>query len=93
MQRWWVRDSLAQRCGSAVDDEGLQIRCRKIGKGRSPMQRMILCDSCQEPMVLVGIGSGEERMQDVTCEHSGILLEVAWLINGSAAVRAEPRPK
>jgi hypothetical protein len=61
-------------------------------KGRSPMQKMILCEGCQEPIVLIGIGSGAERMQDVTCEHCGMLLEVSWPINGSPEVRAEPKP-
>jgi hypothetical protein len=46
---------------------------------------------CQEPMLLIGIGSGEERMQHVTCEHCGILLEVSWPVNGSPEVRIEPK--
>jgi hypothetical protein len=57
------------------------------------MQKMILCEGCQEPIVLVGIGSGEEGMQVVTCEHCGILLEVSWPINGFPEVQAEPKPK
>ena len=57
------------------------------------MQKMILCEGCREPMVLIGIGSGEERMQDVTCEHCGMLFEVSWPINGSPEVRAESKPQ
>ena len=56
------------------------------------MQKMILCEGCQEPIVLIGIGSGAERMQDVTCGHCGMLLEVSWPINGSPEVRAELKP-
>jgi hypothetical protein len=57
------------------------------------MQKMILCEGCREPMVLIGIGSGDETMQDVTCENCGILFEVSWPINGSPEVRAEPKPQ
>jgi hypothetical protein len=57
------------------------------------MQKIILCEGCQEPMLLIGIGSGEERVQHVTCEHCGILLEVSWPINGFPEVRAEPNPR
>lgn len=57
------------------------------------MQKMILCEGCQEPILLFGIGSGEERMQDVTCERCGMLLEVSWPINGFPEVRAEPKPQ
>ena len=62
-------------------------------KERLPMQKMILCEGCQEPILLFGIGSGEERMQDVTCERCGMLLEVSWPINGFPEVRAEPKPQ
>lgn len=44
-------------------------------------------------MVLIGIGSGEERMQEVTCERCGMLLEVSWPMNGSPEVQAEPNPQ
>jgi hypothetical protein len=55
------------------------------------MQKMILCEGCQEPILLAGVGNGPEKPQNVTCEYCGVLLEISWPINGHPDVQPTPR--